>query len=86
MDTEARERGRGGGSIVVAVIVMPLLRILSGEEGAMRRGDSEGGRERPEAAMKCPLRRNFGWGSSKSIPNLVVIPNPDSRYYFPSLT
>ena len=37
MDTEARGRGRGGGSIVVAVIVMPLLRILSGEEGAMRR-------------------------------------------------
>ena len=31
MDTEAREREReGGGSIVVAVIVMPLLRIPSG--------------------------------------------------------
>ena len=47
------------------------------EEGE---GDSEGGRERPEAAMKCPLRRNFGWDSSKSIPNLVLISNHDSDF------
>ena len=59
MDTEGRKererRGeRGGGSIVVAVIVMPLLRILSRAQCVRREGegDSEGTTERRRRGRK----------------------------------